>query len=197
MSKSLTSEIIKLKNVRLSFPRLDKPKAFQEGQTPRFEASFLLDPTDAAHAEMIKQIRAAATALMKAKWDQKPAGLKLCYGLADENEVKAKYDGYKGMFYIATANTTRPTVVNRLREPVTVGQPEFPYGGCRVNTNVTLWTQDNGFGKGIRGNLRIVQFFNNDKAFSGAAPPNPDDEFEAYKDAKTSGATPADDDIEL
>lgn len=199
MAKSLTSEIIKLKNARLSFPRLDKPKAFQEGQTPRFEATFLLDPSDAEHAEQIKMIRSAAMALLKAKWTDKPAGLKLCYGFANENPVKAKYDGYPDMFYITTANTTKPTVVNRSRELVVAGQTEFPYGGCRVNTNITLWTQDNGFGKAIRGNLRIVQFYANDKAFSGAAPPNAEDEFEAYGDAKkSSGAVPAgDDDIEL
>jgi hypothetical protein len=53
MAKAPTSDIIKLKNVRLSFARLWKPKAFQEGQDPRFEATFLLDPSNAEHAATI------------------------------------------------------------------------------------------------------------------------------------------------
>lgn len=193
--KSLTSDTIKLKNVRLSFPRLDKPKAFQEGQTPRYEATFLLDPSDVAHAEQIKAIRQAAAALVKAKWGDKPAGLKLCYGLANDHETKAKYDGYKDMFFVTTANTQKPTVCRRDRQLVEVGQKEFPYGGCRVNTNITLWTQDNKFGKAIRGNLRIVQFFGDDKAFSGSAPANPEDELELYGDKKSSGPVESDDEI--
>jgi hypothetical protein len=65
-----------------------------------------------------------------------------------------------------------------------------------VNTNVTLWTQDNKFGKAIRANLRIVQFVKDGKAFSGSAPANADDEFEALGDSPSGkgGATSVDDD---
>lgn len=196
MAKALTSDLIRLKDVRLSFARLFKAKAFQEGQDPRFEATFLLDPTNPAHAEQIKEIRQAAAKLAKAKWGEIPEDLKKCYGLADEDPKKKKYDGYPGMFYLITANTQRPTVCNRLREAVVEGQPQCPYSGCYVNTNVTLWTQDNKFGKAIRANLRIVQFVKDGKAFSGSAPANAEDEFEALNDAPggKGGATSVDDD---
>jgi hypothetical protein len=190
--KSMTSDIIKLKDVRLSFPRLWEPKAFQPGQTPRYEATFLLDPSNEAHAASIKEIRTAALKLAKAMWPdltvEELKELKKCYGNADESSVKRKYDGYAGMFYIASANTNAPTIVNRARAEVKPGQKEAPYGGCRVNTNITLWTQDNTFGRGIRCNLRIVQFNRDDTAFSGAAPARAEDEFDALGDAKGKGA---------
>jgi hypothetical protein len=197
MSKSLTSEIIKLKNARGSFLRLWVPKAFQEGQTPRYEGTFLLDPSNAEHAAVITQIKSEATKLVKAKWGEKPPGLKLCFGLADSDETKAKYDGYAGMFYITTANTTKPTVVNGARQEVAEGARGAPYSGCYVNTNITLWTQDNKFGKAIRGNLRIVQFAKDGPAFSGSAAPRAEDEFEAIGDQPGAATSITDDDFDL
>ena len=84
-----------------------------------------------------------------------------------QGETKAKYDGYKGMFYITTANTERPGVYGRQRQPIAEGDREAPYSGCFVNTNITLWTQDNKFGKAIRANLRIVQFAKDGDSFGG------------------------------
>ena len=75
MAKSETSEIIKIKNARGSFLRLFKPKAFQEGQTPRFEGTFLLDPTSPEHAETIKAIKEEAKKLIAAQWGEKPKKL--------------------------------------------------------------------------------------------------------------------------
>ncbi len=187
VAKSKTSDIIKLKNVRLSFPRLFKAKAFQEGQEPRYEATFLLDPSKPEHATAIAQIKEEAKKLVAAMWGEKPAGLKLCFGLADNDEVKKKYDGYQGMFYITSANTERPGVYGRQKQPLAEGDREAPYAGCYVNTNITLWTQDNKFGKGVRCNLRIVQFSKDGDAFSGAAPARADEELEALEDTAPAG----------
>lgn len=195
MAKALTSEIIKLKKVRGSFLRLWVPKAFQEGQAARYEGTFLLDPTNAEHKAMIDTIKSETVKLIKAKWGEKPAGLKLCFGMANDDPMKSKYDGYKDMFYVTTANTTKPTVVNAGRVEVAENVKGAPYSGCYVNTNITLWTQDNKFGKAIRGNLRIVQFAADGPAFSGAAPARAEDEFEAIGD--TVGAATASDDFEL
>ena len=46
--------VIKLMNVRLSYPQLFTPKSMEEGKTPQFSASFLLDKTE--HAAIIKHI---------------------------------------------------------------------------------------------------------------------------------------------
>lgn len=199
--KAVTSDIIKLTDVRLSFARLHKAKAFQEGQEPRFEATFLLDPSNEVHKAQIAAIKDAGKKLAIAKWGEAPDDLTLSYGFADNNPKKKKYDGYEGMFYISAANTTKPTVIGRNKTNglwVQLGEndKESPYSGCYVNTNVTLWTQSNKFGKAIRCNLRIVQFSKHGQAFSGAAPANPDDEFEGLGDSPTGAKQGANSDFD-
>jgi len=196
--KTVTSDKIKLKEVRLSFARLFKAKAYEEGQEPRYEATFLLDPTLEAHKASIAEIDAAGRKIAKAKWgdDEDYEDLVHGYGYSNNNKVKKKYDGYKDMFYVVCANTEKPQVFPRNKrvndkgelvwQTVLEGDKEAPYSGCYVNTTITLWTQDNKFGKGIRANLRIVQFAKPGTPFSGAAPANPDDEIEAYGDGVAS-----------
>jgi hypothetical protein len=170
-----TSEKIKLNNVRLSFPRLFKPKAFQEGQDPRFEASFLLDPSDKSHAAIIKQIKATAKELATEEFGEVPKSLKLCFGDGDEKE----YDGYEGMFYVTSSNKTRPTVVDRDLSPL-VEEDGKPYAGCYVNGTITLWVMNNQFGKRINANLRAVQFVKDGEAF-GVKPVDAEEEFDALE----------------
>lgn len=167
---SITSEVIKLKNVRLSFAHLFKPKSFQEGQDPKYQATFLLDPTDKDHARAIKQIKAQAKAVLIEKFGEMPekGDYKLCFGLADKHPKKKKYDGYEGMFYIATSNTLAPNCIDRRKNEV-IEQDGVLYAGCFVNTNITLWPQDHPVGgKGVNANLRIVQFYADGDAFGTA-----------------------------
>lgn len=182
MAKSITSEVIHLLEWRLSFPRLDKPKAFQPGQDPRFEATFLGDPSNSKHAEQIARLKSEAGRIARefwgAKFDEVKTQIKQRH-LGNGNEKS--YDGYKGMVYVATHNTTRPTIVDRRRNPVQPGDPQWPYGGCYVNATVTLWTQDNQYGKAINVNLRAIQFVKDGQAFGGAAPVDADEEFDALE----------------
>ena len=182
-----TSEIIKLKRARLSFPKLFTAKAFRPEQKPRFEGTFLLDPSNKEHAISIKEINKKAAALVKEAWPKgAPKKLEYGFGMADENDKT--YDGYEGMFYISTAapESQRPTVINRDRTPL-VESDGKPYAGCYVNTNITLWVQDNEFGKRINGNLRIVQFVDDGDAF-GVKPPDAEEEMDVI-----DGDSPDDD----
>lgn len=180
--KSVTSEIIQLPKVRLSFPRLDKPKAFQPGQAERFEATFLLDPSNQNHAKVIARIKSEAARICREHWGDKFDAVKKEIKqrhLQDGNDKS--YDGYKDMLYVATHNTTRPVIVDRNVKPVVPSDTQWPYAGCYVNGTVTLWTQDNQFGKAVNVNLRGIQFVEDGKAFGGAAPIEADDEFEAME----------------
>lgn len=172
--KAATSEVIQLRNVRLSFARLFEAKAFRVGQTPRYEATFLLDPSNADHAATIKLLQTTAGQLIQQQWDgTKPATLALCMGKGDTKG----YDGYAGMIYVASHNKVRPTVVDRNRNPVAEGDTQAPYSGCYVNATITLWAQDNEFGKRINANLRGVQFVRAGEAF-GIQPVDATEEFE-------------------
>lgn len=170
-----TSEKIKLVNARLSFPRLFKPKAFQEGQDPRFEASFLLDPSDKKHAAVIKSIKVTAKELAKEEFGEIPKSLKLCFGDGAEKD----YDGYEDMFYITSSNKTRPTVVDGQLAPL-VEEDGKPYAGCFVNGTITLWVMNNQYGKRINANLRAVQFVKDGEAF-GVKPVEAEEEFDAIE----------------
>ncbi len=182
-----TSEKILLPEARLSFPRLFKARAFQDGQTPRYEAVFLLDPSDKRQAKAIEKIEAEAEALISAKWPKKrPSKIEFCFGYADEEGLE--YDGYSGQFFIRSNKKEPdglPVVVdrsNRLLEE----KDGVVYAGSYVNGTVTLWLQDNQYGKRINANLRGVQFVRDGEAFSGAERVDPDDEFAVLEDADES-----------
>lgn len=167
---SITSEIIKLQNVRLSFPVLFRARAFSKDQVEKFQATFLLDPSNKEHARYIKEIKKASKAVLTEKFGEVPDkdDLEFCYGLADKHKKKKKYDGYEGMFYIQTSNTMQPSLLDRQKNEVVESDGTL-YAGCYVNTNITLWPQDHPKGgKGVNANLRIVQFFKDGEAFGNA-----------------------------
>lgn len=188
MSKSPTSEVLRLTGVRLSFPRLFKPEAFEEGGTKTFQATFLLDPSNEEHKKQLKAINKEATRLAQEAFG---AGTKLgqlkgvCFGKGDD--LDKVYDGYEGMYYVRTANTVRPAVANRRGEPVAEGDPQEPYAGCYVNATLSLWIQNNKWGKRVNANLRGVQFVEDGEPF-GQEPISAENEFEALDDN-----SPADD----
>ena len=176
-SSSVTSEKIELNIVRLSFPVLWTPRSFAKGQAPKFQATFLLDPSDKDHAKAIKQIKKEAKRIAEEAFGEIPKGMKKCFGLAKNHDKKKDYDGYEGMFYVATSNDTRPVLVDKKRKKLDeVDGPALLYAGAYVNTIITLWTQDHPVGgKGVNGNLRIVQFVKNGEAF-GRGPADADEE---------------------
>lgn len=215
MAKSKTSEVIRLGSptapVRLSFLRLDKPEAFQEGQEPKFQATALLDPSNAEHAALIKKIRAEGARLCTEAYGEVPEEIKLephnrlCFGDANKHPKKKKYDGYENMFYVALANTTRPAVANRAGNslvdaegrPMT-SNPQWPYAGAYGIVTCTLWALMGPmrvkWGPRISGNLRGVQFVQDGEAF-GSGTPSAEEEFEALEDNAPEVSSGADDDF--
>ena len=202
---SVTSEKLLLKNVRLSFLRLEKPEAFEEGQKEKYQLTALLDPSNAEHAEIIALVRQEAVNLCKEAYGEVPADIKaapmdrLPFGLADNHPKKKEYDGYKGMFYVYASNTVRPGIGNRKADSVLPGEPEFPYSGCYGNVSISLWAllgpKKTKYGSRIGANLRAVQFTMDGDAF-GLAPVSAEDEFDALEDNSpvTTGSSDWDED---
>ena len=192
---SITSDIIVLKDVRLSFAHIFKAKAFSKEQDPKFQATFLLDPTREDHAKSIKLIKKAAKAVLIEKFGEMPekGDYKLCFGMAANHPKKKKYEGYEGMFYIATSNTIAPNCIDRRKQEV-IESDGVLYSGAFVNTNITLWPQDHPQGgKGVNANLRIVQFFREGEAF-GTAKASADEMDEVEISDDEDGATDSWDD---
>ena len=184
--------IIQLKNVRLAFPDIWKPTAFEEGQELKYGATFLIAKTDPQH----KMVEAAIKEVAAAEWKTKATALlesikgtpqKYCYNDGDTG-TRASYDGYKGHMALSSKNKKRPTIVDSDKTPLTEAD-EKPYGGCYVNASVELWAQT-GKHAGMRCSLRGIQFVKDGDAFTAGSVAS-DDEFEDLGD----GANAGDDDL--
>jgi hypothetical protein len=152
---------ITLKNVRLSFPQIWTPKAYMEGQTAKYSANLLLDKdADKEQIEKLKKaVKQAATVGFNGEI---PKGLKTFLG--DGND-KA-YDGYENAMFVSCSTRQRPTIIDRDRTPL-VEEDERMYAGCYVNAAISIWIQNNQFGKRVNSNLLALQFVKDGESFGG------------------------------
>lgn len=209
MADTPTSEKIRFK-ARASFLRIDKPKAFEDGADPRWEATFLLDPSDPKGLEGIKLVLKTAADLSKQAYgvvplavrqlaarfipgqtppppDTKDDGIEVAFYNGDKKE----YDGYAGMFVVPAHNSKlKPAIANRKGVSVDPGEEQFPYSGCYVMGSITLWAHagqtQKKYGKRIGVNLRGVQFMSDGEPF-GQGDIAPEDEFQALEDDPNAG----------
>ena len=169
------TEII-LKNVRLGvFPDLFVARQFEGAGDFKYKATFIT-PADSDEKKLID---AAITTAANAKWGAKADGyLKAMRG---QKKEFCFHDGailgrpeYEGMWVLSSGRRQKdgaPKVLARDKTPLTIESGK-PYPGSYVNCKVTLWAQDNAFGKGMRCTLMAVQFVKDGDAFSGAGPAN-------------------------
>ena len=162
--------VLKLNNVRVSFPDLFIPKPFKAGDVPKFKCTFLIPKGSKLDKEVEKAILAAGKA---SKWGAKAekeiAAMrnnpnKFCYQDGDNKD----YDGYAGMMALSAGSKTRPLVIDRDKSPLTVEDGK-PYAGSYVNAQVELFGYNNS-GNGISAGLLGVQFVKDGDAFSGSKP---------------------------
>ena len=152
---------IVLKNVRLSFPQIWTAKSFATGQDPRYNANFLLDKE--TQADQIKKLKEAINAMVEEKWKgKKPGGLKICIGDGEEKD----YDGYADSMFVSASTKVRPVIVDQKKNPL-AEEDGKPYAGCYVNAAISLWAQDNQWGKRVNATLDAIQFVKDGEAFGG------------------------------
>lgn len=175
--KPIDANIIKLTNVRLSYPNLFTAKAIEQGKEPKFSATFLLDKK--AHAGLIKQIE---TQVARVALDAFKKKVTLKRALLRDGNEKDDTEGYGDEVMFLSANEVRrPVVVDRDMTPLTKDDPK-PYAGCYVNATIRLFAYDHPTGgKGVSAALRAVQFVKDGESF-GAGPVNAEDEFEPVTD---------------
>jgi hypothetical protein len=143
---------INIPNARLSFPNLFKTSVFGGVDTEKFDATFILDKDE--HAETILEIQTAIKALAKDKLKGKvPDDDRVCLKDGDETERKEQ----QGCYVIKASSKKRPFVLDRDQTPL-VAEDDKPYAGSYVNGIITLWVQNNAYGKRINASLDGVQF---------------------------------------
>lgn len=165
-----------IKNVRLAFPDVREAVQFQGKGPFNYKATLLVPPGSDADKAILAAIEKAG----KNKWAEKAGPIvaqakasgsgKFCY--VDGN-TKA-YDGFAGNMALSASRAQTdgaPKLLDRdLTDlPASSGKP---YGGCTVNAKITIWAQDNDYGKAIRATLVTIQFVKDGDAFSGAGPAN-------------------------
>lgn len=189
--------IVKLQNVRLSFPDLFEAVQF-EGKGPfSYRASFLQSEDQKVYVQQDDKSWKPSTLtkviaeVAKAKWGAKADAIlksiannnqKFCW---TDGDAKA-YDGYEGNWCLSATrgqDKGRPSILDADKTPLTAADGK-PYAGCYVNATVEIWPQDNSFGKGLRATLRGVQFFKDGDSFSAGTPLD-DGEFEEVEAPET------------
>lgn len=171
--------IVKLTNVRLSFPHLFTARAVNEGDKPKFSANFIIDLE--RQQKLVRELEAAIESVSRDQWkDKVPKTLKVCLR---DGEDYADKDGYgEGTVFVTASTDKRPPVVDRDMSPI-VEEDDKIYAGCYVNATIRLWAQDNQYGKRVNAALRAVQFVKDGDAF-GAEPINVESEFEVLDEDK-------------
>ena len=182
---------IKLQDARLSFPHLFKAKAFDEGGVAKYQATFMLDSNNKRDLKQITALKAAMDECGREKWGKQwDAGkIKLkgtCLKAQDEELIAEKFvtatqgddrEESEGMYMVSSTEAKRPTVVDSDKTPLT-DEDGKPYAGCYVTGIITLWAQDNKFGKRINANLVGVQFKKDGEAFGEGSTSVEDDDWD-------------------
>jgi hypothetical protein len=201
--ETVTSEKIRLRG-RAAFLKIDKPKPYEEGAVPRWEATILLDPASKVGLESIKLLFKTASDVAKKAYGVVPLALKVLAAqmipgqtapdiktkddgieLAFYNGDKKEYDGYAGNLAVPGheyETRPKPAIANRKGVSVSPGEEQYPYSGCEAIMSVTLWCQDNKNGQRIGINFRGLQFVADGTPFAGGGEISPEDEFDALED---------------
>jgi len=178
---------------RAAFLNIFEPTSI-DGGDPAFNGKFIVDPSDTA---TVKKLDAAMLHVAKEKWGAKAeqvfgnlvkTGKKPEVGFIKEpykNKDGDPYDGFEDAFYVSAKSSTRPLIIDRDKTPL-VQSDGRPYSGCNVMVQVEFWAQDNKWGRGVRAQLKGVQFHSDGDAFSGGAPASADD-FDEIADGADAG----------
>lgn len=196
---SKCNERVFIRNARLSYPALDKPRASSfdaSGADPKYQATFLIAPDNPAMAA----IRAAIQKVAEAEFGpkamsvlQNPEKIPLRSGDAKENVP----DGYAGMWYITAKSKNQPELRDANPRIIITGEQairEKFVAGYYVNGFVDIYPYivKNAAGavlkSGIAASLVSVQFCRYADAFAGSAKPAESDYPDCSAEAEASGA---------
>ena len=191
-----------LANVRLSYLYCFEPYVPPaSAQNPRPKATYRLhallapsDPQLKALAEKIEQIGSAHAWKGGVTWAEVKEQLKgkdrLCLHKGEVSQPGKPE--YKGMYYLSGNRDAPFTVVDADRTPLRGNEtPRRPVSGDWGNVYVSIYAQDNQWGRGINATITGLQFVKQDAAFgSGPAPKDPT-EFGIVNAASADAPPPA------
>lgn len=195
---SITSEKIQLGTssdpVRLGFVELAVARAF--GDDPngakKFQCSAILDPSNAVHMKQMQFAQEQAAELLRKGGLSKEELKSVCFGKDKKSSTGKVYDGFENKIFLTATqdeeNRNLLLIGNRQGQEVLATERGAPYAGGFGIMKVTLWLQNNKWGKRINANLLVVQHIKDGPAF-GAQRLNADEEFERLPPENGGAAT--------
>lgn len=185
--------IIKILNVRASYPHLDRPYAGDDGGEPKFSIVGLADK--ATHQEVKEACVEVIEVLKKANKNAKVSKDKLFIKNGDDSDKEE----YEGMWTISARETKRPKVRDGNGDLLEVDEiADVIYPGCYVDIIIRPWFQDNSYGKRVNANLLSVKFRDDGEQFGEGRVDDDDlwDDDEDDEAPKSGGkkSKPSDDD---
>ena len=194
-----TNERVFIRNARLSYPALDKPRASSfdaAGADPKYQATFLMEPSNPS----VQAIWAAVQKVAAAEFGDKAAAIlkaadKVPLRRGDDKENVP--DGYAGMLYLTAKNKNAPELRDANPRIMVTGEQairEKFVAGYYVNGFVDIYPYcvKNASGailkSGIAASLVSVQFCRYADAFAGSAKPAESDYPDCTAEAEASGA---------
>lgn len=161
-----TNGMIRIDNVRVSFPHLDKPYAGDDGGKAKFGiVGMLSKKTHVAAKDLIVE---AVNALLAANDNAKVASDKKFIRNGDDQD-RPEYEDH---WTVSAREERRPAVRNQRGELVIEESKiaDMIYGGCYCNILIRPWYQDGqkvgkGYGKRANAGLVGVQFLRDGESF--------------------------------
>lgn len=154
--------VIVLKNVRLSYPALFRPKSMTapDGKqtAPKYGAVFITHLPNAERDELLDLI----THVFQSKCPGKTLAADKKFARRGDDTGKPEYAG--AIVISASESVERPPKVYNRAGKITASEAEV-YSGCMVDAVIRPWAQDNQWGKRVNASLVAVKFVGDNEPF--------------------------------
>jgi len=160
--------------VLLSYVHVFVPTAIEEGQTPKYNVSVIINKKD---KETLAKYKAAIKAAEDKAIAEKYKGVKpkkWKTPLRDGDEEKEEDEAYANSFFIGATSQRKPKIYDRNLEPIT--DEEDLYSGCYARVVINFYAYDVAGNKGIAAGLESIQKIANGEPLSGGGG-NPEEDF--------------------
>lgn len=147
--------VLRLRDVRLSFPSLFEPSGYKDSK-PKYQAAFMIEKG----TEDAENLKKAYAFICKAVFGGKKIPMNMtCLEDGDSEDSRPEY---KGCMVVSAKSLNRPQVVDIKGSPLMATDGK-PYAGCYVNASIRIYGTTEY--KRVCAELKAVQFFRDGEPF--------------------------------